>query len=86
MLSFSQRMLALVTHARTEQRAWQLEIKLINVNVPKDFLDQVVEKVLNEKMEASFYEFSIVVYYLSYRGCLHQSPLQERGNVHNNWR
>ena len=56
LLSFLQRMLAPVTLARTEQHAWQLEIKLINVNVPKDFLDQVVEKVQNDKMGASYHE------------------------------
>ena len=48
LLSFLQRMLAPVTLARTEQRAQQLEIKLINVNVPKDSLDQGVEKVKNK--------------------------------------
>ena len=41
-------MLAIVTLARTEQRVQQLEIKLINVNVPKDSLDQGVEKVKNK--------------------------------------
>ena len=48
LLSFLQRMLAPVTLARTEQRAQQLEIKFINVNVPKDSLDQGVEKVKNK--------------------------------------
>ena len=41
-------MFAIVTLARTEQRAKQLEIKLINVNVPKGSLDQDVEKVKNK--------------------------------------
>ena len=44
-------MLAPATLARTEQRAQQLEIKLINVNVSKDSLDQGVEKVINELIE-----------------------------------
>ena len=48
LLSFLRRMLAIATLARTEQRAKQLEIKVINVNVPKGSLDQGVEKVKNK--------------------------------------
>ena len=41
----AQRMLVPVDLARTEQRASQLGIKLMNVNAQLDFLDKTVEKV-----------------------------------------